>query len=202
MGEIHLKWCIIYSDDIIIFSKTPKEHLQRLHGIFGKLAAAGLKLKPSKCKFFKTLISHLRHIISARAIQTDHKKVEAICNWPKPSTVIEVHSFPSFTSHYHHSINKYAHLVRPLNKLTVWDNSHKKKSAVKWNNDCEQAFQILKQLCCETPVLAYADYSKPFKLHNDAGELGLGGVLYQSQEEGPDHVTTYASRALSNTESR
>ena len=54
LGEMHLKWCIIYLDDIIVFSKTPEEHIERLRGVFEKLAAAGLRLKPSKCKFFKS----------------------------------------------------------------------------------------------------------------------------------------------------
>ena len=53
LGEMHLKWCIIYLDDIIVFSKTPEEHTERLRGIFQKLSAAGLRLKPSKCEFFK-----------------------------------------------------------------------------------------------------------------------------------------------------
>ena len=87
LGELHLNWCIIYLDDIIIFSKTPKEHLQRLSNVFENLAAAGLKVKPRKCEFFKTCISHLRHFISAKGIETDPKKVEAIHNWPRPSTV-------------------------------------------------------------------------------------------------------------------
>ena len=54
LGEMHLKWCIIYLDDIIVFSKTPEEHIERLRGMFEKLAVAGLRLKPSKCKFFKS----------------------------------------------------------------------------------------------------------------------------------------------------
>ena len=116
-----------------------------------KPAAAGLKLKPSKCKFFKTHISYLRHIIIAKAIESEPKKVEAIHNWPKPLTVTEVCSFLGFTNHYHHFIDKYTHPARPLTKLTAGDNSHKKKSAVEWNDYCEQAFQKLKQLCCETP---------------------------------------------------
>ena len=49
LGEIHLKWCIIYLDDITVFSKTPEEHIERLRGVFEKLAAAGLRLKQSKC---------------------------------------------------------------------------------------------------------------------------------------------------------
>ena len=54
LGEMHLKWCIIYLDDIIIFSKMPKEHIERLRGVSEKLSATGLKLKLSKCKFFKS----------------------------------------------------------------------------------------------------------------------------------------------------
>ena len=52
LGKIHLKWCIIYLDDIIVFSKTPEEHIERFRGVFEKLAAAGLRLKPSRCEFF------------------------------------------------------------------------------------------------------------------------------------------------------
>ena len=53
LGEMHLKWCIIYLDDIIVFSKTSEEHIEKLRGVFEKLTAAGLRLKPSKCEFFK-----------------------------------------------------------------------------------------------------------------------------------------------------
>ena len=74
LGEIHLKWCIIYLDDIIVFSKTPEEHIERLKGVFEKLAAAGLKLKPSKCEFFRSQVTYLGHIVSKNSIETDPKK--------------------------------------------------------------------------------------------------------------------------------
>ena len=54
LGEMHLKWCTIYLDDIIAFSKMPEEHIERLGCVFEKLGAAGLRLKPSKCEFFKS----------------------------------------------------------------------------------------------------------------------------------------------------
>ena len=57
LGDLHLKWCIIYLDDIIVFSKTPEEHIKRLRDVFEKLSAAGLQLKPSKCEFFKSQIA-------------------------------------------------------------------------------------------------------------------------------------------------
>ena len=87
LGEMHLKWCIIYLDDIIVFSKTLEDHIERLRGMFERLAAAGLRLKPSKCKFFKSQVTYLGHIVSKDGIETDPKKIEAIKNWPVPKTV-------------------------------------------------------------------------------------------------------------------
>ena len=202
LGDLHLNWCIIYLDDIVIFSKTPKEHLKRLRGVFEKLAAAGLKLKPSKCEFFRTQIAYLGHIVSRDGIETDPKKISAIKEWPTPKTVTDVRSFLGFTNHYRRFIHKYAHIARPLNALTSGDNAAKKKQAIQWNADCKKAFQKLKQLCSSTPILAYADYSKPFKLHTDACGLGLGAVLYQKQDDGTDCVIAFASRALNKSEAK
>ena len=64
LGEIHLKWCIIYLDDIIVFSKTQEEHIERLRGVFEKISAAGLGLKLSKCEFFKSRVTYLGHTVS------------------------------------------------------------------------------------------------------------------------------------------
>ena len=68
LGELHLEWCIIYLDDIIIFSKNPDDHLTRLEGVFEHLAKAGLKLKPSKCEHFQSSLKYLRHIVSKNGI--------------------------------------------------------------------------------------------------------------------------------------
>ena len=72
------------------------------------------------------------------------------------------------------------------------ENATKKKSLVEWMEECQQTFEHLKQLCSQTPILAYANYIKPFKLHTDASENGLGAVLYQKQDYGTDHVIAYA----------
>ena len=93
LGDLHLNWCIIYLDDVVIFSRTPEEHLQRLDAVFTKIRKAGLKLKPSKCEFFKKWIAYLGHIVSDKGIETDPKKIEAIVKWPIPETVHDVRSF-------------------------------------------------------------------------------------------------------------
>ena len=74
LGDLHLNWCIVYLDDIIIYSKTPEEHVERLEAVFKKLSSAGLKLKPSKCEFFKSQITYLGHIVSNEGIATDPKR--------------------------------------------------------------------------------------------------------------------------------
>ena len=78
LGDLHLNWCIIYLDDIIVFSETPQEHIKRLRGVFQKLASAGLKLKPNKCEFFKKKITYLGHMVSEKGIEVDPKKTEAV----------------------------------------------------------------------------------------------------------------------------
>ena len=197
LGEMHLKWCIIYLDDIIVFSKKPEEHIERLRGVFTKLAATGLRLKPSKCEFFKSKVSYLGHIVSKKGIEMDPKKIEAIEKWPIPRTVTEVRSFLGFTNYYRKFIPRYAQVAKPLNQLVSGDNAKMKKAVINWTNEFQEAFEHLKCLCSQTPILAYADYTKPFQLHTDASESGLGAVLYQKQADGTEGVIAYASRTLS-----
>ena len=105
-----------------------------------------------------------------------------------------------FTNYYHKFIPKYAHIARPINQLVSGENANKKKAPVEWTKECQSAFEHLKQLCSQTPILAYANYQRPFKLHTDASENGLGAVLYQKQDDDTECVIAYASRTLSKSE--
>ena len=200
LGDLHLNWCIIYPDDIIVFSKTPRDHIERLRGVFTILVAAGLKLKPKKCEFFKSKIAYLGHIVSSKGIKTDPKKVEAVKNWTTPRMVMDVQSFLGFTNYYRRFIKDYAKVARPLNILISGENASRKKKLIEWTEECQLAFDKLKELCTSTPILAYADYKKEFQLHADASELGPGGVLYQADDKGVLRVIAFASRSLSQTE--
>ena len=173
LGELHLEWCIIYLDDIIIFSKNPDDHITHLGGVFEKLTEAGLELKPSKCEFFGSSLKYLGHVVSGDGIATDPCKIEAICNWPTPKTVTDVRSFTGFTNYYRKFIKGYAKIARPLHELTSGENGKKKNHWVEWTNRCKESFDTLKAICSECPVLAYADYTKPFVLHTDTSTTGL-----------------------------
>ena len=100
LGEFHLTWWIIYLDDIIAFSQTLEEHLFRLKAVFNKLKVTGLKLKPSKYELFRKQINYLGHVVGHQRVSTDSKKIQAVTEWPRPTTVIEVRSFLGFVSHY------------------------------------------------------------------------------------------------------
>ena len=167
---------------------------------FEKLATAGLKLKPSKCEFFKSKIAYLGHIVSTKGIKTDPKKIEAVKNWTTPKTVTDVRIFLGFTNHYRRFIRGYVKVAKPLNALVSGDNANRKKALVDWTDECQVAFEKLKDLCTSTPILAYADYKKPFQLQTDTSDLGLGTVLYQNDDAGQQRVIACASRSLSQTE--
>ena len=116
-GELHLNWCIIYLDDIIVFSRTPGEHFYRLNVVFNKLKAAGLKLKPSKCDLLKQQINYLGHVVSTEGVSTDPEKIKAAAERPQPTTVTEVRSFLGFVSYYRRFIPNFSKVAKPLNKL-------------------------------------------------------------------------------------
>lgn len=206
MSDIYLIYCLLYLDDIIVFSRTYEEHVVRLKEVFQRLRSAGLKLKPSKCKLFQRQIRYLGHIISAEGIAVDDEKIECIKNWPVPKNLTETQSFLGFTGFYRRFIKGYAQIAKPLFLLSKGSSKRKKGSKTKvvppkfcWGEDQDKAFHSLIQACISTPVLGFADYSKPFTLHTDASTDGLGAILYQ-ENEGKNRVIAYASRSLSKSE--
>ena len=207
MGDINLRDCLIYLDDIIIFSSSFEEHLSQLDSVFTRLQEHNLKLKPSKCEFFRNQVVYLGHVVSEEGIQTDPSKIDAVKSWPVPKNTQDVRKFLGFTGYYRRFIRDYAAIARPLNDLLVGHSTNpknKRKSKTKqtpfsWGELQQTSFDTIISKLTNPPVLAYADYSKPFKLHTDASGSGLGAVLYQS-ENGKDRVVAYASRSLKPSE--
>ena len=202
LGELHLQSCIIYLDDVIVFSETFEEHLIRLNAVLQKFASAGLKLKPSKCELFKQAITYLGHVVSKDGVATCQNKIQSILDWPEPTTVTEVRSYLGFVGYYRKFIPKFGLVARHLIDLTTGENAKRGSNKIHWTPECQEAFDKLKQLCTQAPILAYPDFHKPFKLYVDASGIGLGASLYQSQDEGPDRVIAYASRSLTKSEAK
>ena len=204
LGDLNMNWCIVYLDDIIVFSDTKEEHIKRLEAVFQKLMAAGLKLKPTKCFFFRNEIEYLGHVVSGKGISTNPKKIEAVTKWPTPKTVYDVRSFLGFVGYYRRFIKNFSKITKPIREvITGLENQSKraaKKTYIEWTDTAESAFEALKTMCVSTPILAYPNYQLPFILHTDSSTDGLGAVLYQKQD-GKQRVIAYASRSVSKAES-
>jgi len=131
MSGLHMNVCLVYLDDIICFSTTIEEHLERLTTILQRLRSSGLKLKPEKCLLFQKSVSFLGHTISESGIGTDPNKIEAVSDWPTPTSVKEVRSFVGMASYYRRFVKYFAKKAAPLNEIArksqrfYWSVRHK-----------------------------------------------------------------------------
>ena len=107
--------------------------------MFQKLKAADLKLKPNKCKFFKTKITHLGHVMSKGGVQTDTRKTCSV-----PNTVTDEHSFLGFTNYFHHFMKGYAKVANLLYALISGENVTCKNKAIQWTDECQKALHTIK----------------------------------------------------------
>ena len=202
LGELNLTYCLIYLDDVIIFSKTEEEHLERMCVVFDRFREHGLKLKPSECEVFKTEINYLAHHMSKRGVLPSKKNLEAIAQCPPPDTYTKVKSFVGLVGHYRHFIKGFANIVAPLYDLTSGENKDKKSEYLDLPLEARKAFDRLKAACLQAPILAFPNFGKPFLLETDTSSKGLGAVLSQKQSDGRYHPIAYASHIMTETEQR
>ena len=193
LGGLQWQICLVYIDDVIVFSETVEEHLASLSEIFTRLGQAGLKLKPKKCHLFRRRVKYLGHEVSAEGIATDPEKTSAVADWPVPSSVTEVRSFLGICSYYRRFVDNFAEISKPLTVLT------EKSVPFVWKDDQQEAFDLLKSKLTTTPVLAFPDASAHFLLDTDASNWGIGAVLSQVID-GDEHVIAYGSRLLTKAE--
>ena len=187
-----------YLDDLVIYSESWDEHLQHIQCVLHKLQEAGLTAKPAKCQFAMAQCTYLGHIVGGGRVYPEVDKLQAVENFPVPTTKKQVRSFLGLTGYYRRFMADYASIAVPLTDLT-------KKSApnqVRWNTVCNDAFIHLKKLLCSKPVLWSPNFSKDFVLQTDASDFGVGAVLSQYDEEGIDHPVAFFSRKLLPREQR
>ena len=201
--------CLVYIDDVIVHSYTPSEHLESLRKVFDCLRFYNLKLKPSKCAFFKTELKFLGHVISDKGLKADPDKITAIKEWPQPKSVKQVRQFLGLSGFIRRYIKDYAIIARPItNLLRGYSNKkHSKNSNLKlekeqfiWGKEQQAAFNKLKQVIAEDVTLAFPNFDLPFRLSCDASRNGLGGWLEQIQPDGKYRPIAFASRKTSNAE--
>lgn len=184
------KICVVYLDDILVFSTSFEEHILSLKKIFDTLKEAKLKVQIDKCNLMKLQTEFLGHILTADGIKPNPNKIQIIKNLKLPTSQKQIKSFLGVTGYYRKFVKDYSKVAFPLIKYL------KKNSKINQNDpNYISAFEKLKNLISEHPILKYPNFNKKFEIYTDASNFALGAVLTQ---EG--HPICYASRTLSNHE--
>ncbi|KAL0161724.1 hypothetical protein M9458_045449, partial [Cirrhinus mrigala] len=205
MSDLIFQIMLVYLDDILVFSKTFPEHLERLRTVLTRLQETGLKVKIGKCHFLQPTVTFLGHQVSAEGIATDPNKISAVKQWPVPTTLKALRSFLGFCGYYRRFVPGFSKIAGPLHDLVNQCLNEgppakvNQKVISEWNPECQAAFDVLKEKLTSAPVLGFADFTAPFILETDASNQGLGAILLQ-QQEGKKRVISYASRRLRNAE--
>jgi len=182
--------CLVYLDDVIVFARTFDEQLTRLDEVFGRIARANLKLKPSKCSFFKREVEFLGHTVSADGVEMEPGRLEAIRSWPPCRNVTEVRAFLGTCGYYRRFIQGFADIATPLYDLL------RKNEPFRCTGRCQRAFEELKERLMTEPILALPSDDGQVILDTDASDQGLGAVLSDRSPDGVERVIAYASRRL------
>lgn len=181
--------CFIYMDDIIVIGRSEDEHLQNLRSVFKICREKNLKLNPEKVDFFRHEVTFLGHKCTQDGILPDKNKIESVKKYPVPKNAEETKRFTAFVNYYRRFIKNLSTLVKPLNKLTGT------KTPFIWSDECQKAFETVKEMVVNPPILQYPDYNKEFVITVDASLTGCGAVLSQDKN-GHDLPIHFASRAF------
>ena len=193
MRDIDPKTAMNYLDDIIVMGQSPDDLVANMSNVLRRLEETGMKLKPKKCEMFKTKVAFLGHIVSAKGIEMDPKKIEALVEWPTPTCVKEVKSFIGACSYYRAHIKNFSDIVRPLHLF------QNKRERFVWSPEAEKSFKLLQIAMTTGVMLAYPDWEKPFMLDTDASDRAMGASLSQNID-GEEKVVGYYTKCFSGSQ--
>ena len=194
LSDIAFRTCLVYIDDIIIWSKDADTHMVHLQQVFDRLRAAGLTLKASKCHFGRSEVPYLGHIFTPKGIKADMSKIEAMVTFPQPQTKKDIRSLLGLCNYYKKFCKGYCKTVAPLNKILSKDIDFR------WNDPEKVAFKTLKTSMTTPPILAYPKFDRDFIITTDASGEALSYMLGQLDDEGRETVIAYGGRSLTPAE--
>ncbi len=190
-GDLIGRSVLVYLDDILVFSRSPDEHVVHLRQVLDRLRQHKLYVKRSKCEFNRAELPFLGHIVGVDGVRVDPRKAAAVREYPKPQTVTQLRSFMGMASYFRKFLQGLAHSAAPLTKLM----SGSKGARVVWTPERDAAFNAIRDALASPPTLAMADPSKPYVVTTDASDVGIGAVL---EQEG--RPVAFESRTLSPAE--
>ena len=177
-----LNFAFAYLDDIIIFSTTAEEHMRHIQIVIDRLKSAQLKLKKSKCAFFKKELYYLGHLLTTEGIKPQFEKVKAIHEMKPPSNPKGIREFLGMVGFYRKFINRFADAARPITKLT------RKDSKYIWTEECQTGFEYLRTSLTKSPILKYPDPHKRYVVFTDASDQAAAAVLTQEYSDDDGQV--------------
>ncbi|KAL4145628.1 hypothetical protein PRNP1_013295 [Phytophthora ramorum] len=194
-GKDFQSFVVVYLDDICVFSRSPEAHEEHLRRVFTVLRAEKLYVKREKCHFAQASVTFLGHVISAAGLSVDPDKTSAIASWPTPQKPKDLQRFIGLAGYYRRFIPDFATMLSPLSDLLKHDVQWI------WNNEQARAFNAVKSLLLQAPILKLPDPDKAFAVSTDASKIAVGGVLSQ-QQDGFDHPVAYFSKKLNVSEQK
>ena len=185
------------SDDIPMYGQNQADHDRALRKVLQRLKDKNLTLNKGKCEFNRDSIEFYGFTFGKGGVSPDVKKVEAIRNMAVPQSVKEVRSFLGLTNYVSRFVPNYSDTTKPLRDLT------KKETQWTWTEEHETAFQKLKDMLTNTTTMRYFNPKAQTEVIVDASPHGVGAILTQRDtDEEENHVVAYASRALTDVETR
>jgi len=182
-----------FVDDVLVGTKTEKEHDEIVEEILRRLEKNNLYVKPEKCTWKVRKIGFLGVVIGPGGIEMEKEKVDEVPSWPKPKNMKDVRKFLGLTNYYRRFIKDFAQVAMPMNMLT------RKDVKWQWEEEQQKAFDELKRIFTTKPVLAAPDLDKEFRVEADASNYATRGVLSM---KGPNKLwrpVAFISKSLSDT---
>ena len=189
LGRLQWQFALGYIDDIIIYSKTMHEHILHIEQILSLLYHANFRLNPNKCNFVQREIQFLGHVINGKGVSPCPEKTRAITNIPTPSNIKSAISFVKMAEYYRNHIRNFSTLAQPLFELS------RKNAKFYWGPDQQRAFDQIKQLLANRPLLQFPNSELTFIIQVDASDYGIGAVVMQNCGDG-DKPVAYMSQKL------
>lgn len=193
LHDLQGRICLVYMDDIIIYSTSLQEHIENLSAVFKKLRQANFKIQLDKSEFLHKEIAFLGHVVTPDGVKPNPDKIKVIKNYPIPKTQKQIKAFLGLLGYYRKFISDFAKLTKPLTECL------RKDKIIKIDSKYLECFESCKNILCNDPLLQYPDFTKPFNLTTDASNVAIGAVLSQGCI-GSDKPICYASRTLSKSE--
>ena len=198
MDKGHESYSAAYLDDVIIYSGNWEAHIKHVAAVLQSLQEAGLTARHTKCQFGKAECIYLGHRVGQGKIIPERSKIEAVRDFAIPTTKKEVRIFLGLAGYYRRFVKNFSTLAAPLSDLV----RRNRPNQVQWGSEHNEAFQRIKELLHEQPILRCPDFTKMFILQTDASERGIGVVLSQKDDDGTDYPLAYFSKKLLPREER